>query len=82
MTTAEMNRDIKKLAKRVKSLDASGNDPRYYEAVNEIKEEANRLYKADPEMKYMNAYSIKVLLNVNVRFRFEAFHYFGANIAI
>lgn len=73
MTTAELNRDIKRLAKQL------GTDKEHTE---EFKKEFLRLYGADNDFKYSNKDSVLTLLRINLRHRFIALHQFGIHITI
>jgi len=77
MTTAELNRDIKRLAKKAKLNTekdlASRND-------KEIKEELRRLYYSDKYFRNMNRLSVLTLVRLNLAYRAIPLHFFGAHI--
>jgi len=73
MTTQELNRDIKRLAKQFNT------DKEHTE---EFKKEFLRLYHADNNFQYSNKDSVLTLLRINLRHRFIALHSFGININI
>lgn len=77
MTTAELNRDIKRLVKLEQNVSAKYDTKEYDQAVNELKKEYVRLYYADDKFEYMNVQSIKIMLRMNLRYRFVALHTFG-----
>jgi hypothetical protein len=80
MKPSELNRDIKRLSAKVKSI---SNSPNYFDIVeSEIKTEFKRLYYADTELKYMNLNSIKIMLRLNVQLRIIPFHNFGLFIEL
>jgi hypothetical protein len=70
MTKQELNKDIKRLLK-MQRKDAQLN------ILPEFEAEYKRLYRADTEMEYMNVTSIKIMLRLNVLYRFIPFHQFG-----
>ena len=82
MTTKELNRDIKKLKRSVDKMKTSEhtNDQWFEFIEKQIKPEFIRLYNADNTMKALNADSLRIMLRLNVRFRFINFHSFGLMI--
>lgn len=68
MTNRELNRDIKRLIK----LDMS-NDFK-------LQLEFHRLYDADRSFEAMSKQSIRIMMRLNIRHRFVAFHTFGLHI--
>lgn len=87
MTTQELNRDIKRLAKDIfahsQLVDKSGNNDAYFTFLDtKAKKEFERLFHADREFTAMNRNSILIMLRLNIRHRFVAFHTFGLNIEI
>lgn len=85
MTTQELNRDIKMLARKHEKAMTNSRagvigDDEYYIITDQVKKEADRLYMADTEFKYMNRNSILILLRLNVIHRFAPIHTFGINI--
>lgn len=74
MTNKELNRDIKRLANRYKKLIADNN---YTEHEQEIKAEALRLYRSDLNLEYMNVESLRIMVILNRKIRYEPFHLFG-----
>jgi hypothetical protein len=80
MTKQELNRDVKRLVKSIKSLDNTNLDT-YYKQVNEIiSKEFKRLYYADDSFSSLSANNIRMMLRINLKFRFIPFHNFGLNI--
>lgn len=69
MTAQELNRDIKRLSKNHDSMSES-----------DLQKEFKRLYYADSDFEYMNLNSVKMMLRLNLRYRFVALHHFGINI--
>lgn len=67
MTKQELNRDIRRLSKM------TGTE-------QEVRAEFLRLYRADDNFEYMNAESIRIMLQMNLRYRFIALHRFGLGI--
>ena len=84
MTNHELNRDIKKLYKNIKSLQGSetvqGSKNYFAYIDNEAKEEFKRLYYADSSFNAMNKESVLMMLRMNLRHRFFALHTFGLMI--
>ncbi len=78
MTKRELNRDVKRLAKFVSNYVGTTDE----KTEEYIKAEAKRLYQADKEMTYLNKDSIKVLLRLNLRYRFVQLHSFGLFIEL
>jgi hypothetical protein len=70
MTNAELNRDIKRLAGKIKTGIL---DPYSQRA----KDEFTRLYGADNELKHMNKESVIILLILNRKFHYVNFKDFG-----
>lgn len=78
MTTAELNRDIKKLYNnQVKAFADLGIEEFTEYKKNVLKPEWLRLYGADREMKYMTAKSIKIMIVLNRKWRIIHAHEFG-----
>lgn len=73
MTSAELNRDIKRLAKQFGTDGAEK---------LEFEKEFKRLYYADDNFQYMNKQSVLIMLSINLRHRFIALHSFGINVSI
>lgn len=86
MTAKELNRDIKRLYKKVQTLKDNEYEhltEDYLNIVdNEIKPEYRRLYFADREFKYMNKQSVLIMLSLNNAFRFIELHQFGLYIQL
>ena len=85
MTTAELNRDVKRLAKKEIAftkdyLLLSIEDRPKIDA--EIRKELNRLYNVDNTFKSLNKNSCLILFKLNMRYRVIALHFFGAYIEI
>lgn len=75
MTTKELNRDIKRLHKSISNADMLDEKIK-----QEHRKEFMRLYLADKEFSYINAENIKIMLRLNLRYRFEPLHLFGIYI--
>ena len=83
MTTAELNRDIKKLLKLNAIINNSDIDSKEYkDAYGKLTKEFARLYFADTKFDYMNVQSIKIMLRLNLRYRFYQLHTFGLMIEL
>lgn len=83
MTTAELNRDIKKLLKLYAIINSNDFDSKEYkDAYGKLTNEFKRLYFADTKFEYMNVQSIRIMLRLNLRFRFYQLHTFGLMIEI
>lgn len=79
MTKQELNRDIKRLLNTVANI---AKDEHYHDNIEKtVKPEFMRLYLADRDFTYMNLQSIKIMLRLNLRYRFEALHHFGLQIS-
>ena len=75
MTTKELNRDIKRLGNKVSKCNLKGDD--FFDFIeNEVKLEFKRLYWADTKCEYMNFASLRVMMILNRKHRFIAFHTF------
>lgn len=76
MTTQELNRDVKRLTKKVNSIKVHGDE--YYTIIEkEIKPEINRIYFADRTLKSLNADNLRALLRMNLKYRAMPLHTFG-----
>lgn len=78
MTTAQLNRDIKRLGK---SYDKFINDNTLSDDKT-VKDEVTRLYYADREFQYMSKKSVLILLRVNLSVRAIPLHMFGLNVEL
>lgn len=66
MTTQHLNRDIKRLYKKILTLKEQPNHDQYFEFIDgEFKKEFKRLYHADDEGKYINYYSFRAMYRMN-----------------
>lgn len=82
MTSKELNQAVKRLNKRIKEL-PTDNVYKYYKIIHgEIQPEFCRIVAADTSFKSFNADSLRILIRLNVRHRFIAFHHFGINIEL
>lgn len=79
MTNAELNRDIKRLAKTVEKYDGTSYSE---ETDNKIRAELKRLYYADSGFTAMNRQSILIMIRLNGRYRVIPLHQFGIKIII
>lgn len=83
MTTNELNRDIKRLYKAIEQIRKISELPNhtskeYFDFIEDYaKREFKRLYNSDNAFEYMNKESIKIMLRLNIRHRFEQLHMFG-----
>lgn len=83
MTKKELNRDIKKLAKKELCLQTLPNNDQYFDAVEIfVKPEFKRLYNANKDFEYMNRNSILIMLRLNLKHRIIQLHTFGLNIEL
>jgi len=83
MTNRELNRDIKKLAKKELSLSTLPNNDSYFDTIDTfIKPEFKRLYNADNEFKAMNKASVLIMLRLNLRHVIVQLHHFGLNLEL
>ena len=77
MTKQELNRDIKRLDRKVKrALRNLSVDGFFKQKELNFKPEFLRLYNADNTMKSMNKQSILIMLALNVSHRFLKIHQF------
>lgn len=74
MTTRELNSAIHKLPKMQQFTNHSINE--------DFKNEFIRLAGADPEFKYMDAESLRIMFRLNLRHRFYKLHMFGLGIKL
>lgn len=86
MTTRELNRDIKRLNAAIKAMPSGPSDQHketYYKFIADYaKKEFTRLYFAADDFKVLSKESILILIRLNLRHRFIAFHQFGNKIEI
>lgn len=80
MTKKELNRDIKRLGSEIYRMSFKDQDKYIEYLENKAKKEFTRLYYADKSFEYMNEKSTKLMLKLNVKHRFIAFHQFGLMI--
>lgn len=78
MNKVQINRAVARLAGTAneKARDSEGNLSK--EFVSEFK----RIYNADPKMELMNAYSVRMMFRLNLRYRIEQLHMFGIFIEL
>ena len=69
MTKKELNRDIKRLANNYQNM-----------GEEDLRKEFKRLYYWDPAMDLMNVYSVRMMLRLNLKYRFISLHYYGTAI--
>lgn len=72
MTAKELNRDIKRLHTSIEK-----SDMQKIEVFKQHEKEFHRLYFADRKLEYWNLNSFKIMLRLNLRYRFIALHAFG-----
>ena len=85
MTAKEVNRDIKRLnnlVKSLKKLHKDNNEAYFRDIEKSVKPEFKRLYNADDSFNSFNLESVKIMLRLNLSFRFVSLHTFGLNIDI
>ena len=84
MTNAELNRDVKRLARFVRTKQTQElfetNQAKYYEQEQYINKEIKRLYYADDTFEVLNKQSILTLLRLNLRYRPIPLHCFGIKL--
>lgn len=73
MTTSELNRDIKRLLKEDRLYSETSKEVH----LENLRREFLRLERADHSFEYMNRTSILIMLRLNLKHRFVAFHTFG-----
>jgi nitrate/nitrite-specific signal transduction histidine kinase len=77
MNAKELNRDIKRLYTSIEKADMQKT-----EVFKQHEKEFHRLYFADRELEYWNLQSFKIMLRLNLRYRFIALHAFGLHIEL
>lgn len=83
MTKNELNRDIKRLYAKISRLSNGNNNDAYYHYLqNQGQKEFERLYWASDDFSLLTKQSILILLVLNRRHRFMAFHNFGNKIEL
>lgn len=82
MTAKELNRDIKRLAKKDADISKMNSNDAYYQLRESLIKEYTRLYYADKEFKYMNAASMRIMIRLNGIYRAIPLHQFGLNIEL
>lgn len=83
MTKQELNRDIKRFYNKVETLLNGDNKALFYKYIEtDGKKEFNRLYFADTTTEYLNKNSLVMMINLNLRYRFIAYHVFYINAKI
>jgi len=87
MTKQELNRDVKRLLKKVillRSTVEASNSPfldAFYEQINgDVKKEFLRLYYADKDFQAMTKINVLTMLHLNLSYRYVALHQFGIDI--
>jgi hypothetical protein len=76
MTSKELNRDVKKLFKKIYSIDSDS----VIEHEKELKEEFTRLYYADTTLQSLSRENLLRMMRMNLRLRAVTLHYFGIGI--
>lgn len=74
MTKAQLNRDVKNLFKNFEKIKSQDN---YYEQVEILKKEYQRLYNADNKFEYLTRDNILRMMVLNRKHRVIQFHQFG-----
>jgi hypothetical protein len=82
MTNSELNRDIKRLYSKIKSLRNNNNDAFFTFIDGDAKKEFNRLYFADNKAEVLNLQSLKIMMTLNRRYRFISLYTFYINIEL
>lgn len=81
MTAAELNRDIKRMARDLKKVkDQTDTDLFFNYVENTLKPEFLRLFRADSSFEVMNKQSVLILLRINLSYRFIQLYAFGIEI--
>ena len=82
MTTAQLNKDIKKLNSEI--YRHSFMDKEIYSEYisSEAYKEFARVYMADVQFKYINKESVLILLSLNLKHRFIPLNNFGISIEL
>ena len=80
MTKQELNKDIKRLGAEIYRMSFEDQD-KYFEYLDkEARKEFTRLFHADQGFEYMNLNSVKLMLRLNLKYRFVALNAFGLMI--
>ena len=75
MTNKELNRDIKRMLKTTIELKTTA---LLFDGL--LEKEFKRLYYADPSASSLNLKSLKIMMRLNQKYRFIAFHTFYISI--
>ncbi len=78
MKVRELNRDIKRLGELVSKSESLGAPNIKFDIENEFK----RLYFSDKGAEYINASSIRIMIYLNLKYRFEHLHLFFSRVSI
>jgi hypothetical protein len=88
MTKQELNRRVRKLAKKTKELGSVNTEgwtdldwTSFYENEEENKQELRRLYFSDTTLKDLTPYSLRAVIRMNLRYRAVPLFQFGNYIA-
>ena len=82
MTKQELNRDIKRLHAKFKSMEGKTTEEIVLFIMNEGRREFIRLYNEDIRFEKMNLASLKFMLRLNLKHRYISLHNFGLLISI
>lgn len=78
MTNAELNRDIKRLNKKIlKRLKQKEEEKCRIDIFKEFEKEYRRLYCSDKTFKVLNKTSILIMLKLQLKYQFVPVHRFG-----
>lgn len=85
MTTRQQNAAVRKLLanieKAAKESERTGDSKAFFQYLDsEAKEEFLRLYLADNTMRYLTLKSLRIMIYLNLKYRFVALHTFGMYI--
>jgi len=83
MTPQELNRDIKRLLKAiVKRVEEKHETGCQIDIYREFYNEYKRLYYTDREFEDMNRQSIRIMVRLQIKYRFITHHHFGLHITV
>lgn len=82
MTAQELNRDIKRLYSSIEKAKTLSNDEFFKYIDTTAKTEFLRLYRADSTAEYMNLQSIKIMIKLNLSYRYISLYTMFINIKL
>lgn len=80
MTTQELNRDTKRLVKKVKAYWAKNEINS--DTIKEIEKEFMRLYLSDPKAEYFNRNMLASMIRINITYTFVPLNTFFIGISL